>query len=162
AFVLPATPAQFFHEHLDEVRLDADRAAVAVVRRPSCATFEPADVAERAAMGATCVRVQRPSEAHALDAVERGFARVFAYDDRGHVSSRADGAPAPRPRWHARDSREGAGRGPEALHAARVPPEQERGTGGEQRRPAHDVRDGAQRKAAVRQGTARDLADAVY
>ena len=68
---LPRRPRELAAEHLDDVRLDADRAAVAVVRGAVGSRLEGADVAERAAVDAAHVRVQRPVEGHPLDAVER-------------------------------------------------------------------------------------------
>ena len=56
---------------LGDVHLDPDRRAVAVVGRPVGALLERADVTERAAVDAAHVRVERPVERHALDAVQR-------------------------------------------------------------------------------------------
>ena len=63
-------------EHLGDVRLDADRAAVAVVRRTVGALLEVPDVTERAAVRAAHVRVERPPERHAADLRERRLARL--------------------------------------------------------------------------------------
>ena len=68
-------------QHLGDVHLDADRRAVAVVGWPVGAPLEGADVTERAAVDAAHVRVQRPVERHALDAVERDLARLLAVLD---------------------------------------------------------------------------------
>ena len=61
--------------------LHPDRAPVAVVGRPVGPQLEGAHVAERAAVGAAHVRVQRPAEAHPLDAVQRAPAGLFAILD---------------------------------------------------------------------------------
>ena len=61
--------------------LDADRRAVAVVGRPVGPLLERPDVTERAAVHAAHVRVQRPVERHALDAVQRDLARLLAVLD---------------------------------------------------------------------------------
>ena len=65
-------------EHLGDVHLDADRAAVAVVGRPVGPQLERADVTERAAVDAAGVRVQRPGERHPLDAVQGAPALLLA------------------------------------------------------------------------------------
>src|SRR5256885_1673923 len=64
-----------YRRHVD---LHPDRAAVTVVRRPVGAPLESPDVAERAAVGAAHVRVERPPEPHSLDAVQRAPAGLFA------------------------------------------------------------------------------------
>ena len=74
----PRAARELGAEHVGDVRLDADRAAVAVVGGPVGALLEGADVTERAAVDAAGVRVQRPGERHPLDAVERGAARLLA------------------------------------------------------------------------------------
>ena len=65
-------------------RIDAP---VAVVGGPVGAPLERADVAERAPVHAAHVRVQRPLERHALDAVERGPAGLLAILDPHHMRS---------------------------------------------------------------------------
>jgi hypothetical protein len=74
---LPGRPGELGPQHVGDVDLDADRPAVALVERPVGAVLEGADVAERAAVDAAHVRVQRPPERHALDAVERRLARLL-------------------------------------------------------------------------------------
>jgi len=49
-----------------------------VVRRPVGPRLERADVAERAAVGAAHVRVERPGERHAAHPVEGAAARLLA------------------------------------------------------------------------------------
>ena len=66
----PALPGELAAEHLDDVDLDPDRLAVAVVRRAVGALLERPDVAERASVGAAHVRVERPLEWHARHAVD--------------------------------------------------------------------------------------------
>ena len=78
---LPGPPREFAAQHLDDVRLDADRGAVAVVGGP-VGGARSADVAEGAAVGAAHVRVQRPLERHALNPVERRPAGLLAVFDR--------------------------------------------------------------------------------
>src|SRR6185503_2239149 len=65
-------------EHVDDVDLDPDRAAVAVVPGAVRALLEAADVAERATVGAAHVRVQRPAEWHPADAVQRAPTGLLA------------------------------------------------------------------------------------
>ena len=84
ALPLPGAPRELGAQHLGDVDLDADRAAVRVARRPVGAQLERADVAERAAVRATHVRVERPGERHALDPVERDLARLLAVLDAVH------------------------------------------------------------------------------
>ena len=76
ALPLPRRPRELATQHLGDVDLDPDRAAVPVVRRPVGTRLERADVTERAAVGAARVRVQRPVERHALDAVAARFGRA--------------------------------------------------------------------------------------
>src|SRR5258708_19775310 len=52
------------------VDLDADRGGVPVVGGPVGAKLKGADVAEGAPVLATCVGVERPAKAHALDGVQ--------------------------------------------------------------------------------------------
>ena len=68
-------------QHLGDVHLDPDRAAVAVVGGPVGAPLERADVTERAAVHAARVGVQRPGERHPLDPVERAPALLLAVFD---------------------------------------------------------------------------------
>ena len=63
-------------EHLGDVRLHADRAAVAIVRGPVGALFEMADVTERAPVHAAHVRVERPAERHPAHLRQRRLARL--------------------------------------------------------------------------------------
>ena len=74
----PRAPRELGAENVGDVRLDADRAAVAVVGGPVGPLLESADVTERAAVDAAGVGVQRPGERHPLDAVERGAAGLLA------------------------------------------------------------------------------------
>ena len=78
ARAFPGRPRELAREHLGDVDLHADRAPVAVVRRPVGAALEGADVTERAPVRATHVRVERPLEHHPLDAVERAPAGLLA------------------------------------------------------------------------------------
>ena len=71
---LPRRRASSRAEHLGDVRLDADRAAVAVVRGTLRPLLEVPDVAERAAVDATHVRVERPPKRHAAHLRERRLA----------------------------------------------------------------------------------------
>ena len=82
---LPRGARELAAEDLGDVDLDADRRAVAVVGRPVGALLEGADVTERAAVDAAHVGVERPVEAHALDAVQGAAARLFAVLG-GHVT----------------------------------------------------------------------------
>ena len=84
ALVRPALPGELAPEHLDDVDLDPDRPPVAVIRRPIRTLLERADVAERAAVGAAHVRVERPRERHAADAVQRRPAGLLPIVD-GHA-----------------------------------------------------------------------------
>ena len=77
----PRRARELAREHLGDVDLDADRAAVAVVGGPVGAQLERADVTERAAVDAARVRVERPRERHPLDAVQRAPARLLAVLD---------------------------------------------------------------------------------
>ena len=79
----PGAAGELGAEDVGDVRLDADRAAVAVVGGAIGPLLEGADVTERAAVDAAGVRVQRPGERHPLDAVQRGAARLLAVLD-GH------------------------------------------------------------------------------
>ncbi len=74
---VPRPARQLAPQDLDDVDLDADRGAVAVVGRAVGAQLEGADVAERAAVDAPHVRVQRPVEGHAADAVQSRSAGLF-------------------------------------------------------------------------------------
>src|SRR5262249_48900594 len=78
ALALPGRAGELAAEDVGDVDLDADRGAVAVVGGPVGAALEGADVAERAAVDAAHVRVQRPVEHHPLDAVQRAATRLFA------------------------------------------------------------------------------------
>src|SRR5688572_27685574 len=75
---LPAAPGQLAAEHLRNVRLDPDGCPVAIIGWTLSAALERPDVAERALVGATGVRVEGPLEAHALDAVQRTLAGLLA------------------------------------------------------------------------------------
>ena len=72
----PRAARELATEHLGDVRLDADRPPVAIVRRAVGALLEVADVAERAAVRAPHVRVERPLERHAADLRQRRLARL--------------------------------------------------------------------------------------
>ena len=74
----PRAARELAPQHVGDVDLDADRGAVALVRRAVGAQLEGADVTERAAVRAAHVRVERPAERHALHAVERDLARLLA------------------------------------------------------------------------------------
>ena len=74
----PGAAGELCPQHVGDVRLDADRAAVAVVGGPVGPALERPDVTERAAVHAAGVRVERPGERHPLDPVECGAARLFA------------------------------------------------------------------------------------
>ena len=74
--VLPRATGQLAPQHLGDVRLDADRAPVAVVGRTVGALLEVADVTERAAVRAAHVRIERPAERHAANLCERRLARL--------------------------------------------------------------------------------------
>jgi hypothetical protein len=76
--VLPRSPRKLAAEHLDDVDLDADRLTVTVVERAVGPTLEGPHVAERAAMDAAHVGVERPVEHHPLDAVEGALAGLLA------------------------------------------------------------------------------------
>src|SRR3984893_7185293 len=76
--VLPRRARELATQHLGDVRLDADRAAVAVVGGPVSSPLEGPHVAEGAAVDAAHVRVQRPRERHPTYPVERRAARLFA------------------------------------------------------------------------------------
>ena len=71
-------------QDLDDVGLDPDAAAVAIVRRTVGPELEGAHVAERAAVRAAHVRVEAPLERHAGDAIERRPAGLEAVVD-GHA-----------------------------------------------------------------------------
>src|SRR5207302_1076734 len=75
---LPAPASELAPEHLGDVRLDADRAAVPIVRGTIRPALEGADVAERAAMSTAHVRVERPAEHHPGDPVQGGAAGLLA------------------------------------------------------------------------------------
>ena len=74
---LATTAGKLRAQHLCDVHLDADREAVRVAGRPVGSPFERPHVAERAAVHAAHVRVERPGERHALHGVERRLARLF-------------------------------------------------------------------------------------
>ena len=74
--VLPRASGQLAPEHLGDVRLDADRAPVAIVGRTVGALLEVPDVTERAAVRAAHVRIERPAERHAANLCERRLARL--------------------------------------------------------------------------------------
>src|SRR5438105_4199959 len=65
-------------QHVDDVDLDPDHGAVAIVRWPIGAFLERAHIAERAAVGAARVRVQRPLEGHARNTVQGRATRLEA------------------------------------------------------------------------------------
>ena len=75
---LPRPAGELSPEHLDEVRLDPDRGAVAGIRWPIRQSLEGTDEAERALMGAAHVRVQRPLERHVPHAGQRATAGFVA------------------------------------------------------------------------------------
>ena len=79
--VFPRRPRKLAAEHLDDVDLDPDRAAVAVVGGPVGASLEGPHVAERAAVNAAHVRIERPVEHHPFDAIEGALARLLAVLD---------------------------------------------------------------------------------
>ena len=81
ALVLPGGASELASQDFGDVDLDADRTAVAVVRRPVGPGLERPDVTERAAVRAARVRVERPREGHPLDAVQRGAAGLLAVVD---------------------------------------------------------------------------------
>ena len=74
----PRRSGELTAQNLGDVRLDADRAPVAIVGGTVGASFEGTDVTEGAAVHAPGVRVQRPGERHSLDAVECAAARLLA------------------------------------------------------------------------------------
>src|SRR5262249_5373201 len=112
---LPRRACEFSREHCCDVDLDADRRAVALVRRPVGPTLERADVTEGAAVRATHVGVQRPLEHHPPHAVEGAPARLLAVLDPHGRSVEHTFAPT-RPAAHRR-----AGSGPAArVHARAV------------------------------------------
>ena len=74
----PRLPGELPPENVGDVHLDADRVAVALAGGPVGPLLERPDVTERAAVDAAHVRIERPGERHALDAVERGLARLLA------------------------------------------------------------------------------------
>src|SRR4029079_15532727 len=78
AIALPRPPAELASKDLDDVRLDPNRATIAIVRRAIGPLLEASELAEVAAMGAAHVRVERPAERHAAHAVESGPARLLA------------------------------------------------------------------------------------
>src|SRR4029450_7764505 len=78
ALALPGRSGELAAQHVGHVDLDADRAAVPLVRGPVGASLERPDVAERALVRAAHVRVQRPCERHAANPVERAPARLLA------------------------------------------------------------------------------------
>src|SRR5947208_4334870 len=77
----PGGAGKLAPKDLDDVDLDPDRLPVPVVRRTVGSSFEGADVAERAAVHAAHVRVQRPVEHHPLDPVEGALAGLFPVFD---------------------------------------------------------------------------------
>src|SRR5262249_37618962 len=79
--LLPAAPGELAPEHVGDVDLHANGAAVLVARRAVGPPLEGADVTERAAVRAAHVRVERPLERHALDAVQRRLAGLLAVLD---------------------------------------------------------------------------------
>src|SRR5205823_7055503 len=66
----PRLPRQLPTKYLGDIDLDSDRCAVAIIRWAVGATLECAHVTERALVDATHVRVERPAEHHAPDAIE--------------------------------------------------------------------------------------------
>src|SRR4029077_17325827 len=76
----PGAAPELRPQHLGDVRLDTDRAAVTVVGGPVGPGLERPDVAERAPMDAADIRVERPRERHPFDPVESGATRLFAID----------------------------------------------------------------------------------
>src|SRR4029453_6601451 len=75
---LPGGPGELAAEDFSDVDLDAGRGAVAIVGLPVGAEREGADVAEGAPVDAAHVRVQRPVEGHALDAVQSAAAGLLS------------------------------------------------------------------------------------
>ena len=73
---LPRPARELTAQHLRDVRLHADRAAVAVVGGTIGALLEVPDVAERAPVHAAHVRVERPPERHPADLRQRRLARL--------------------------------------------------------------------------------------
>src|SRR5260221_6058493 len=74
----PRSAGQLGFQDLDEVRLDAHVGAVALVTRAIGAALERTHVAERTAVRATHVRIERPAKRHSLDAVERRAAGLLS------------------------------------------------------------------------------------
>src|SRR5258705_336272 len=71
-------PRELDTQHVGDVDLDSDAGAVTVVRWSVGTPLVRAHVAVRAAVHAAHVRIERPLEPHALDAIERRPARLFA------------------------------------------------------------------------------------
>src|SRR5690606_24536922 len=65
-------------KHLDDVRLHAQGTSVLLARGAVDAPLEGTDVAERAAVRTAHVRVERPSERHALHPRKRALAGLVA------------------------------------------------------------------------------------
>jgi hypothetical protein len=83
-FTSPGALREYRPEDLDDVRLHPDAPSVTIVRGPVCTPLERAHVAERAAVRAAHVRVQRPLERHPGDGIERGPAGLEAVIGGGH------------------------------------------------------------------------------
>ena len=84
---LPAPACELACEDDGDVDLHPDRPAVAVVGRPVGTRLECTDVAERAAVGAARVRVQRPAEGHAGDLAEGRAAGILAVFRTRHLTT---------------------------------------------------------------------------
>jgi hypothetical protein len=78
---VPGPTCELAPEDLPDVDLDADRAAVAVVRGAVGAGFERADIAKRAPVRTAHVGVERPLERHAANAIERRAALLLPVSD---------------------------------------------------------------------------------
>src|ERR671931_359337 len=76
--VLPGCARQLAPQNLDDVDLDPDRAAVAIVEGPVGPALEGPDVAEGAAVDAPHIGVERPVEHHPLDPVEGALAGLLS------------------------------------------------------------------------------------
>jgi len=77
---LPRLPRELLAKDLDDVGLHPDRRSVSGVRGPVGHLLEGADETERASVDTTHVRVERPLEAHAPNAVKGRAAGFVAID----------------------------------------------------------------------------------
>ncbi len=87
---LPRRPTDLAAEHVHDVGLDSDRGPVTRVGGAIGDALERADVAERAAMGAAHVRIERPGKGHVADAIQRGPAGlipILGGHGRGDIST---------------------------------------------------------------------------